>query len=99
MLLYFRITRAAASWRVEIGGLPGLEALQVPGTKDGHTIVVRKDDNGVAYAWNRQNQTWDKNFLFPISDREVIDGPDDGNGMKRPVLDGVQYDYGQPFDF
>lgn len=24
---------------------------------------------------------------------EVIDGPDDGNGMKRPVLDGVQYDY------
>ncbi|CAH1444875.1 unnamed protein product [Lactuca virosa] len=77
--------------RKRVGGLkleelPGLEALQVPGTKDGQTIVVREGDNGVAYAWNMQNQTWDK-----IG--EVIDGPDDGNGMKRPVLDGVQYDY------
>nr|KAJ0197799.1 hypothetical protein LSAT_V11C700355960 [Lactuca sativa] len=51
--------------RKRVGGLkleelPGLEALQVPGTKDGQTIVVREGDNGVAYAWNRQNQTWDK---------------------------------------
>ncbi|CAH1444316.1 unnamed protein product [Lactuca virosa] len=81
--------------RKRVGGLkleelPGLEALQVPGTKYGQTIVVREGDNGVAYAWNRHNQTWDK-----IG--EVIDGPDDGNDMKRPDLDGVQYDYdGEP---
>ncbi|KAI3755551.1 hypothetical protein L1987_55354 [Smallanthus sonchifolius] len=75
--------------RKRVGGLkleelPGLEALQVPGTKDGQTMVVREGDNGVAYAWNMKEQKWDK-----IG--EVIDGPDDG--MKRPVLDGVQYDY------
>ncbi|KAK9077301.1 hypothetical protein SSX86_005638 [Deinandra increscens subsp. villosa] len=75
--------------RKRVGGLkleelPGLEALQVPGTKDGQTLIVREGDNGVAYAWNMKEQQWDK-----IG--EVIDGPDDG--MKRPVLDGVQYDY------
>lgn len=75
--------------RKRVGGLkleelPGLESLQVPGTKDGQTLVVREGDNGVAYAWNMKEQNWDK-----IG--EVVDGPDDG--MKRPVLDGVQYDY------
>ncbi|XP_076950188.1 uncharacterized protein LOC143623090 [Bidens hawaiensis] len=75
--------------RKRVGGLkleelPGLEALQAPGTKDGQTIVVREGDNGVAYAWNMKEQKWDK-----IG--EVVDGPDDG--MKRPVLDGVQYDF------
>ncbi|XP_024959190.1 phospholipase A-2-activating protein [Cynara cardunculus var. scolymus] len=64
--------------------LPGLEALQVPGTKDGQTMVVREGDNGVAYAWNMKEQMWDK-----IG--EVVDGPD--SGMKRSVLNGVQYDY------
>nr|XP_043627737.1 phospholipase A-2-activating protein [Erigeron canadensis] len=75
--------------RKKVGGLsleelPGLQALQVPGTKDGQTMVVREGDNGVAYAWNMREQKWDK-----IG--EVIDGPDDG--MKRPVHDGVQYDF------
>lgn len=75
--------------RKRVGGLkleelPGLEALQVPGTKDGQTLIVREGDNGVAYAWNLKEQKWDK-----IG--EVIDGPDDG--MKRPVHNGVQYDY------
>ncbi|KAF5951622.1 hypothetical protein HYC85_009566 [Camellia sinensis] len=64
--------------------LPGLEALQVPGTRDGQTKVVREGDNGVAYSWNMKEQQWDK-----IG--EVVDGPDDS--MKRPVLDGVEYDY------
>ncbi|XAR59520.1 hypothetical protein NMG60_11015381 [Bertholletia excelsa] len=75
--------------RKRVGGLkledlPGLEALQVPGTSDGQTKVVREGDNGVAYAWCLKEQRWDK-----IG--EVVDGPDDN--MRRPVLDGVQYDY------
>ncbi|XP_062176916.1 uncharacterized protein LOC133881875 isoform X1 [Alnus glutinosa] len=75
--------------RKKVGGLklddlPGLEALQVPGTSDGQTKVVREGDNGVAYAWNLREQKWDK-----IG--EVVDGPDDN--MKRPVLDGIEYDY------
>ncbi|KAG5521406.1 hypothetical protein RHGRI_033843 [Rhododendron griersonianum] len=50
--------------RKKVGGLkldlPGLEALQLPGTSDGQTKVVRKGDNGVAYAWNLREQKWDK---------------------------------------
>ncbi|XP_057494690.1 uncharacterized protein LOC130779855 [Actinidia eriantha] len=75
--------------RKRVGGLkleelPGLEALQLPGTSDGQTKVVREGDNGVAYAWNLREQKWDK-----IG--EVVDGPDDSN--KNPVLNGIQYDY------
>ncbi|GFY89670.1 transducin family protein [Actinidia rufa] len=75
--------------RKRVGGLkleelPGLEALQLPGTSDGQTKVVREGDNGVAYAWNLREQKWDK-----IG--EVVDGPDDSN--KHPVLNGIQYDY------
>ncbi|KAK9001372.1 hypothetical protein V6N11_083157 [Hibiscus sabdariffa] len=75
--------------RKSVGGLklvdlPGLEALQIPGTSDGQTKIVREGDNGVAYSWNMREQKWDK-----IG--EVVDGPDDS--MNRPVLDGVQYDY------
>jgi hypothetical protein len=31
-------------------------------------------------------------FLFHFQIGEVVDGPEDG--MKRPVLDGFEYDYG-----
>ncbi|XVF01430.1 hypothetical protein REPUB_Repub04eG0088500 [Reevesia pubescens] len=77
------------SSRKSVGGLkledlPGLEALQIPGTSDGQTKIVREGDNGVAYTWNMREQKWDK-----IG--EVVDGPDDN--MKHSVLDGVQYDY------
>ncbi|XP_021896660.1 phospholipase A-2-activating protein [Carica papaya] len=75
--------------RKRVGGLnledlPGLEALQVPGTSDGQTKVVREGDNGVAYSWNLKEQRWDK-----IG--EVVDGP--GDSMNRPILNGIHYDY------
>ncbi|KAI8532939.1 hypothetical protein RHMOL_Rhmol11G0257200 [Rhododendron molle] len=80
---------SSCSSRKKVGGLnledlPGLEALQLPGKSDGQTKVVREGDNGVAYAWNLREQKWDK-----IG--EVVDGPD--VSMKRPILDGLQYDY------
>ncbi|KAK6946202.1 WD40 repeat [Dillenia turbinata] len=89
--------------RKRVGGLkledlPALDALQIRGTSDGQTKVVREGDNGVAYAWNMSEQKWDKGFSLRhvISNYtrhigEVVDGPDDG--MKRPVLDGIEYDY------
>lgn len=30
------------------------------GTSDGQTKIVREGDNGVAYAWNKREQKWDK---------------------------------------
>ncbi|KAJ4716457.1 Phospholipase A-2-activating protein [Melia azedarach] len=75
--------------RKRVGGLkledlPGLEALQIPGTSAGQTKIVREGDNGVAYSWNLKEHRWDKVG-------EVVDGPDDGTSC--PILDGIQYDY------
>ncbi|XP_020250062.1 phospholipase A-2-activating protein [Asparagus officinalis] len=75
--------------RKKVGGLklsdlPGLEALQSPGSSDGQTLVVREGDNGVAYSWNLKEQKWDK-----IG--EVVDGP--GDNTSNRVHNGVQYDY------
>ncbi|KAI8028323.1 Phospholipase A-2-activating protein [Camellia lanceoleosa] len=82
-LSYYKCSRKRVGG-LKLEELPGLEALQVPGTRDGQTKVVREGDNGVAYSWNMKEQQWDK-----IG--EVVDGPDDS--MKRPVLDGIEYDY------
>ncbi|KAB5561296.1 hypothetical protein DKX38_006253 [Salix brachista] len=75
--------------RKRVGGLkledlPGLDTLQIPGNSDGQTKIIREGDNGVAYAWNLREQKWDK-----IG--EVVDGP--GDDIKRPVFDGIEYDY------
>ncbi|XP_039131042.1 phospholipase A-2-activating protein [Dioscorea cayenensis subsp. rotundata] len=77
------------SSRKKVGGLkladlPGLEGLQIPGTSDGQTKVIREGDNGVAYSWNSRDHQWEK-----IG--EVVDGPGDNTGNR--VFDGVQYDY------
>lgn len=69
---------------IKVSELPGLEALQQPGTKNGQTKVIREGDTGVAYSWNSTEYKWDK-----IG--EVVDGPDDLQGRKK--LDGVAYDY------
>ncbi|KAF7126945.1 hypothetical protein RHSIM_Rhsim11G0173300 [Rhododendron simsii] len=82
-LSHYKISRKKVGG-LKLEDLPGLEALRLPGTSDGQTKVVREGDNGVAYAWNLREQKWDK-----IG--EVVDGPDDS--MKRPILDGLQYDY------
>ncbi|THG16567.1 hypothetical protein TEA_028782 [Camellia sinensis var. sinensis] len=132
-LSYYKCSRKRVGG-LKLEELPGLEALQVPGTRDGQTKVVREGDNGVAYSWNMKEQQWDKENLSllmhyvqynewllvatnvvaidkdHIVDEgsgynmpgdggvlgneligEVVDGPDDS--MKRPVLDGVEYDY------
>ncbi|CAN6459831.1 unnamed protein product [Victoria cruziana] len=69
---------------LKLADLPGLEALQIPGSHDGQTKVVREGDNGVAYSWNLRQQKWEK-----IG--EVVDGPDDNTSNR--FLDGVKYDY------
>ncbi|CAN0909980.1 Phospholipase A-2-activating protein [Linum grandiflorum] len=76
--------------RKRVGGLkleelPGLDALQIPGSTDGQTKVIREGDSGVAYSWNLRENRWDK-----IG--EVVDGPDDAVG-KPKILDGTKYDF------
>uniref|UniRef100_A0A2P2MH31 Uncharacterized protein MANES_17G099000 n=1 Tax=Rhizophora mucronata TaxID=61149 RepID=A0A2P2MH31_RHIMU len=52
---------------LKLEDLPGLEALQVPGTSDGQTKVVREGDNGVAYAWNLREQKWNKVMFITVN--------------------------------
>ncbi|CAA6657705.1 unnamed protein product [Spirodela intermedia] len=79
-----RRNRAKKVGGLNLVDLPGLEALQIPGTHDGQTAVIREGDNGVAYSWNSIETKWDK-----IG--EVVDGPE-GN-TNRAMHDGVAYDY------
>ncbi|XP_020576385.1 phospholipase A-2-activating protein [Phalaenopsis equestris] len=82
-LSHYKIDRKKVGG-LKLSDLPGLEALQIPGTTNGQTKVIREGDIGVAYSWNAKEYNWDK-----IG--EVVDGP--GDESNRPLLGGIQYDY------
>ena len=75
----------------EVGGvkmseLPGLEALEAPGTKDGATKIIRVDEKAYAYSWNSGESKWDQIGV-------VVDGPAGGGGDGGQVMmDGRTYD-------
>ena len=81
----------------EVGGvkmdqLPGMEALETPGDKDGQTKIVRIEDKAYAYSWNSIESKWDQVGT-------VVDGPGGGGGggggggSSGPgELNGVKYD-------
>jgi phospholipase A-2-activating protein len=81
----------------EVGGvkmdqLPGVEALETPGNKDGQTKIVRVGDKAYAYSWNSVESKWDQVGT-------VVDGPGGGGGGGGGAssggpgeLNGVKYD-------
>ena len=81
----------------EVGGvkmdqLPGIEALDTPGSKDGQTKIVRIEDKAFAYSWNSIESKWDQVGT-------VVDGPagggggGGGGGSSGPgEVNGVKYD-------
>lgn len=55
--------RAAASKTVvgvKVEDLPGVEALQESGKKEGQTLVVREGGVAVAYSWSAKEYQWEK---------------------------------------
>ncbi|KAF9684329.1 hypothetical protein SADUNF_Sadunf04G0107000 [Salix dunnii] len=73
--------------RKRVGGLkledlPGLDTLQISGTSDGQTKIIREGDNGVAYAWNLREQKWDKIVEFILQN----------NGQGGAALDSSFHD-------
>lgn len=83
-LISTRKSAAKTVGGVKVDDLPGIEALQEPGTKNGQTRIVREGSSGVAYSWNLNEYKWEK-----IG--EVVDGP--GNSADTKTLHGVTYDY------
>jgi phospholipase A-2-activating protein len=81
----------------EVGGvkmdqLPGIEALDTPGGKDGQTKIVRIEDKAYAYSWNSVESKWDQVGT-------VVDGPAGGGGGVGGAggsgpgeVNGVKYD-------
>ncbi|KAI8372759.1 WD40-repeat-containing domain protein [Radiomyces spectabilis] len=64
--------------------LPGMEALNTPGQKEGQVIMVNVPGGAVeAHQWSGQTQTWQK-----IG--EVVGGVGSG---KKQIYDGQEYDY------
>ncbi|CAG8434421.1 1374_t:CDS:10 [Diversispora eburnea] len=63
--------------------LPGPEALDIPGKKDGQVIMVRIGDSVEAHQWSNSDSTWNK-----IGD--VVDAVGQG---KKKIFNGKEYDY------
>lgn len=69
-----------AAANAESGGGNGLpagltledpSALNMPGTRDGQTKIIKEGSSGIAYSWDATNNTWER-----IG--EVVSGPDAG---------------------
>lgn len=76
--------RSKTVGNVKVEDLPGLEALQEPGKKDGQHKVIREGDAGIAYSWNAKEYNWEK-----IG--EVVDGPTDP--LASRTINGMVYDH------
>ncbi|KAG0186538.1 hypothetical protein DFQ28_007637 [Apophysomyces sp. BC1034] len=63
--------------------LPGAEALNQPGKKEGHVIMVNINGSVEAHQWSAESQSWQK-----IG--EVVGGVGSG---KKQLYEGQEYDY------
>eukprot|EP00271_Cylindrocystis_brebissonii_P020257 TRINITY_DN6639_c0_g1_i1.p1 TRINITY_DN6639_c0_g1~~TRINITY_DN6639_c0_g1_i1.p1 ORF type:complete len:503 (-),score=61.38 TRINITY_DN6639_c0_g1_i1:147-1577(-) len=87
-------SRAAARETKSVGGvsvdkLPGPDALQEPGTKDGQYKMIREGDKVVAYSWSATEYQWQM-----IGD--VVDGPQPGVNGKADFEFDVDIGDGVP---
>jgi phospholipase A-2-activating protein len=75
---------------VDPSKLPGPEALQTPGEKDGQTKLVRSSNGGAeAHSWSEADGRW-------IMVGTVVDGPSGGGGgggASGGMVNGVAYDF------
>jgi len=45
---------------IKVSDLPGLEALEDPGTNDGQTRLVREEGQVICYSWSVAEKKWNK---------------------------------------
>lgn len=45
---------------IKLNDLPGIEALQIPGKKDGQSIVVNNNNEAEVYTWDGDDKRWVK---------------------------------------
>nr|VZI00434.1 unnamed protein product [Spirometra erinaceieuropaei] len=73
--------------------VPGVEALLVPGKKDGHVSVIREDSKLVCYQWSASEDRWLK-----VGD-VVGSAADSATGSNRTLFEGREYDFVFTVDF
>mmetsp|Transcript_30033 Transcript_30033/g.48525 ORF Transcript_30033/g.48525 Transcript_30033/m.48525 type:complete len:755 (+) Transcript_30033:13-2277(+) len=71
--------------QVQVDKLPGMNALEVQGMKDGESKIVRNGETAEVYQWSMAEQKWAK-----IGD--VVEGGD-GTEVGKKVLYGKEYDF------
>eukprot|EP00899_Mesostigma_viride_P019018 jgi/Mesvir1/27117/Mv20795-RA.2 len=75
----------------KLAELPGPEALQHPGRREGETKIIRQGGTAVVFQWSAAEGHWDEVG-------EVVDNPgdsSDGGGASggSKMIDGVKYDH------
>lgn len=68
---------------IQMDKLPGLEALDMPGSKDQASKVVRNGNVAEAYQWSAAENRW-------VKVGEVVDARSSG---AKQVMEGKEYDY------
>ena len=58
--MLWRHSRVVRRKGTQVDKLPGVETLDVEGTRDGQTKVVREGTEGVAYQWSTAEARWVK---------------------------------------
>jgi phospholipase A-2-activating protein len=83
-------TVATQPGSVDVAKLPGMDALQMPGEKDGKVMLVRTAAGGAeAHSWSEAEGRWQMVG-------SVVDGPSGGGGGPSPsggLVNGVPYDF------
>ena len=74
---------------VDKSKLPGLDALNEPGKKDGEVKMVRAGNAAEVHQWSAAEQQW-------VKIGEVVDAIGSG---RRTEFDGKEYDYVSSSDF
>jgi hypothetical protein len=60
---------------LRLADLPSLEALQIPGTRDGEQRIIRNDNNAELYCWNATEGQWQKvisSLLLVITNHNTV---------------------------
>lgn len=70
---------------VDRSKLPGIEALSIPGNKDGQFLLINNNNEAEVYSWNSLDSRWIKIGV-------AMDSPDDSS-PKKVLFEGKEYDY------
>eukprot|EP01124_Arcella_intermedia_P009904 TRINITY_DN16478_c0_g1_i1.p1 TRINITY_DN16478_c0_g1~~TRINITY_DN16478_c0_g1_i1.p1 ORF type:complete len:780 (-),score=188.30 TRINITY_DN16478_c0_g1_i1:4-2313(-) len=74
----------ASNEQIDVDALPGPEALEVPGTKEGQYKKIKKDGKAHIYTWSIERNTWD--YIGEIQGVQ-------SNEREKKIVNGMSFDF------